>query len=91
MNALNINAQNRVQTAAELESMLLGTTKAIRIEEKQNGKAWMLPKWLKWTACGIVAAGMLFVILLLTGAIKLGKNAWVSNEVSNSIAAPNLV
>ena len=91
MNALNIDAKNRIQSAEDLEAMLLGTTKAVRIEEKQSGKAWAVPKWLKWTLSGVAVVGVVFIALLLTGVIKLGKSASVNSQLTNSIAVPNLV
>ncbi|MBR4658707.1 MAG: PASTA domain-containing protein [Clostridia bacterium] len=92
LNALNINAGARTQTAAELKMQLLGTTEVKRIEDVRAKSPWSLPKWIYFVLGGIFLLGAVFAALIMSGVISFGKAASIDRDsYSGFKLVPNLV
>lgn len=73
LNALNIRAENRTQTAAEFESQLLSTTTVVRIAEKKERKFnTRTPLWLKLVLGGAGAVAAAGIALFAMGVLNFG-------------------
>lgn len=73
LNALNIKAENRTQTAAEFEDQLLATTTVVRVVEKQERKfSTRTPLWLRIVLGGAAAVAAAGIALFAMGALSFG-------------------
>lgn len=95
LNALNIKAENRTQTAAEFESQLLATTTVIRVVEKQERRfSTKTPLWLKLVLGGAGAVAAAGVALFAMGVLSFGSGGLTFDFDAiqgNSVNTPGVI
>ena len=95
LNALNIKAENRTQTAAEFESQLLATTTVVRVVEKQDRKfSTRTPLWLKLVLGGAGTVAAAGIALFAMGALSFGSGGLTFDFDAiqhNSVNTPGVI
>ena len=95
LNALNIKAENRTQSAAEFESQLLATTTVVRIAEKKERRfSTRTPLWLKLVLGGAGAVAAAGVALFAMGVLRFGSGGLTFDFDAiqgNSVNTPGVI
>ena len=95
LNALNIKAENRTQSAAEFESQLLATTTVVRIAEKKERRfSTRTPLWLKLVLGGVGAVAAAGVALFAMGVLRFGSGGLTFDFDAiqgNSVNTPGVI
>ncbi|MEG2082879.1 MAG: PASTA domain-containing protein, partial [Oscillospiraceae bacterium] len=92
MNALNIKAEDRTQSAKEFKEALIGNTPVLRNlikQKKQDAGKW--PVWLRAGVVGAIGIVVAIVVLILTGVLDPDLAKWTSDLPEGMINAPGIL
>lgn len=92
MNALNVKAENRTQTAGEFAAQLQSESTVIRIDEnlKKPDEGRIAP-WVKWTTGGVGGLVAVLVALVFFGVLDPDPSHWGNQLPEGMVYTPSVV
>ena len=92
MNALNIKAEDRYQSAQEFIDALLSADPVLRNkikQKKQDAGKW--PLWLKLTAAAAALLAAVFPVLIYTGMLDADPRNWFTSLPDGMVNVPGVI
>lgn len=92
MNALNVKAENRTQTAGEFAAQLQSESSVIRIDENlKKSDEGKIAAWVKWTTGGIGGLVAVLVALVFFGVLDPNPSHWGNQLPDGMVYTPSVV